>query len=385
MSDWKMGQLGMNFDPAAGGVDRYFFDVLRGLGGVGMSVTAGAFGAVPEMPVHRLVSLGNATAPLPQRLRAVRKFAGELSGEARTLLAWHFALYGWAALAGFPKNAVLQTVAHFHGPWAEESAAEGQSRWVVRGKRWIERAALARARRVITLSQAFAGKARWDYRVASEKIRVVPPGVRLEQFRPQEMEGCRRVLGWPVGVPVVFCVRRLVHRMGLEELVEAWEGMSTHYSGARLILAGAGPLRGILEERVARLSDPTSVQLLGRVPEEQLPLCFAAADATMVPSRLLEGFGLVALESLACGTPVLVTPVGGLPEAVAGLDRSLILPATGIEALRAALHRVGRSVTGTRELPDRSACRTYVEGNFSPELFVRRLLAVYEEAAQPTP
>ena len=69
------------------------------------------------------------------------------------------------------------------------------------------------------------------------------------------------------------------------------------------------------------------MRFLGKVDEETLVRCYRAADVSVVPTLALEGFGLVVLESLACGTPAIVSDSGGLPEAVANLDRSLIVPA----------------------------------------------------------
>ena len=83
----------------------------------------------------------------------------------------------------------------------------------------------------------------------------------------------------------------------------------------------------------------------------QLPLAYRAADLTVVPTVALEGFGLIAVESLAAGTPVLVTPVGGLPEVVAALSPALVLAATGSAPLADAVIRADQSLLSklTRE------------------------------------
>ena len=69
--------------------------------------------------------------------------------------------------------------------------------------------------------------------------------------------------------------------------------------------------------------------LLGFVPDEQLPLAYRAADFSIVPSVALEGFGLIVAESLAAGTPVLVTAVGGLPETLEGLAPQCVVQERG--------------------------------------------------------
>ena len=105
-------------------------------------------------------------------------------------------------------------------------------------------------------------------------------------------------------------------------------------------------------------------------------MAYTAADFSIVPSQALEGFGLITLESLACGCPVLVTPVGGLPEVVQNLDPTLILRGTSREALAEGIHR------GLSEpLPSAVLCREYVEKNFSWPQITRRVLEIYREVA----
>src|SRR5205807_5699025 len=128
---------------------------------------------------------------------------------------------------------------------------------------------------------------------------------------------------------VVAAVRRLVPRMGLDVLLDAWQALG---SPGVLAIGGDGPLRPELEAR-----GDESVRFLGRLSDDDLVALYSAADVTVVPSLALEGFGLVVLESLACGTPVVVSDAGGLPEAVAGLDASLVVPAGDAGVLAARL------------------------------------------------
>jgi glycosyltransferase involved in cell wall biosynthesis len=94
-----------------------------------------------------------------------------------------------------------------------------------------------------------------------------------------------------------------------------------------LLIAGKGPLHDALSARIEDLGLQRHVRLLGYVPDADLALAYRAADLSVVPTVALEGFGLITVESLAAGTPVLVTPVGGLPETVQALAPNLILPA----------------------------------------------------------
>lgn len=382
----KILELGMHFDPAGGGADRYFAGLLDGLTGLtGLAslrapCTAAAFG---EAAGDSRISLGPVSSPLPQRLRALRR----LPLDGYDLLAPHFALHAWPLLGPWRRTG-KPLVVHFHGPWADESAQEGGGRASVAAKRWIERRVYGAADRLIVLSHAFGDLLARRYGVAPEKIAVIPGGVDLERFRPLPSQACtqaeaRERLGWPgIGnATVLLCVRRLVRRMGLEALLEAFAAVAPEYPNTVLVLGGRGPLAGPLQERARALRLAEQVRFAGFIPEADLPLAYAAADCTLVPSQALEGFGLIALESLACGTPVLVTPVGGLPEAVAGLDPSLVLADGTPNALADGLRR---ALSSGDSLPSRARCREYAQAHFGWSAIARRVHKVYQEARETT-
>ena len=144
-----------------------------------------------------------------------------------------------------------------------------------------------------------------------------------------------------------------------------------------LLIAGSGPLRGELMAQIQARGLEGHVRLLGRLPDTQLPLAYRAADLTVVPTVALEGFGLIAVESLAAGTPVLVTPVGGLPEVVAGLSPALVVEATGASALGDALLRALRGDLG---LPGAEACREYARAHYDCRKVATHTAEVYREA-----
>ncbi|HWJ21248.1 MAG TPA: glycosyltransferase, partial [Gemmatimonadaceae bacterium] len=120
------------------------------------------------------------------------------------------------------------------------------------------------------------------------------------------------------------------------------------------------------------------VRLLGFLPDAQLPLAYRAADVTVVPTVALEGFGLIVAESLAAGTPAIVTPVGGLPEVVEALSPSLVTEAAGPRAIAASL---SAALDGTLALPNAAACARFAANNYSWDVIARRVAEVYAEAA----
>jgi glycosyltransferase involved in cell wall biosynthesis len=162
--------------------------------------------------------------------------------------------------------------------------------------------------------------------------------VERARFAPvSERRAVRKQLGLPVDGPLLFCLRNLEPRMGVELLLDAMPAVLAHYPTTVLVVGGDGPLAAPLRAHAARLGLGAAVRFCGFVPEGVLPAHYAAADASVVPTRALEGFGLVTLESLACGTPVIGTPVGATPELLMPLDRALLADAPTAEALARAL------------------------------------------------
>jgi glycosyltransferase involved in cell wall biosynthesis len=198
---------------------------------------------------------------------------------------------------------------------------------------------------------------------------VIPPGVDLTFFNLGPKGAARAKLGLPTTTLVVLAVRRLTPRMGIDVLLQAWR--RTMVEPKVLLLVGSGPDRIRLEAMALGLGLEASVRFLGRVSDDTLVDLYRAADTTVLPSVAWEGFGLSALESLACGTPAVVSDVGGLPEAVGDLDPSLIVPAGDAGALAA---RIEAAYAG--RVPNADACRQYAEG-FSWKAVAERHVALY--------
>ena len=119
------------------------------------------------------------------------------------------------------------------------------------------------------------------------------------------------------------------------------------------------------------------MRFLGFGADQELPAAYRAADLTVVPSVAAEGFGLIVVESLADGTPVLVTPVGGLPEVVRELSPEMVLPATGACSLAEGLTT---ALAGELALPDSEAARTYARARYDWPVVAACVRDVYLEA-----
>jgi len=168
-----------------------------------------------------------------------------------------------------------------------------------------------------------------------------------------------------------------VRRMGLEDLIDAIKQVKQRHPDVLLLIAGRGRLESELQQRIDAAGLTDNVKLLGFVPDAHLPSLYRAATLSVVPTVALEGFGLITVESLSAGTPVLVTPVGGLPEAVAGLSQDLVLPSTGAGAIAEG---IDGALSGRIKMPDEHACKAYAREHFDNAVIAKRVADVYAEA-----
>lgn len=208
----------------------------------------------------------------------------------------------------------------FLSPWAAEWAIEHPdagwlSRWVNAGFRnRLERRALRSAPGVFVASEFMRGKLREHHpEIPVSRIDIIPGAVDLQRFSPDpQVAAARARFGIEPG-PVVLTVRRQVERMGIDLLLRAAAGVP----GVQVVLGGEGPHRARFEALARELG--VRARFLGFVPDEDLPALYRAADLFVLPTRALEGFGFVAIEAMACGTPAMGTPVGAIPEVLGPL------------------------------------------------------------------
>ena len=137
------------------------------------------------------------------------------------------------------------------------------------------------------------------------RLSVIHNGVDLEKFSQPQVP--------PLAGPYILAVGQMAAHKGFDLLLEAFANAAPQYPQVRLVLAGEGPQRPILEARAAQLNLSQQVFFTGRINEEQVAAWMAGCLFLAVPSRR-EPFGMVALEGMAAGKVVLAAPVGGIPE-----------------------------------------------------------------------
>lgn len=370
--------LGMGWFPdQPGGLNRYFRCLHHALVVAGERPSAVVLGPALHPPPSLTVA-AQAASPLP--LRLVR-FAGSARRAAKgaDLLDAHFALHALLPLL-LPTLRRMRLVVHFQGPWAAESASVGQPPWRVWLKRTLEGAVYRRADACVVLSPAFGRILVENYRVSPWRIHRLVPGVRLDEFSPASRVTAKSWFGIEPDRWVVLAVRRLVPRMGVEVLLRAWSEFTAARPGALLLVAGDGPERAGLEVLARRLGIDEDVRFLGRVDERDLVEAYRAADVSVVPSLALEGFGLVTLESLACGTPVVVSDVAGLADVPAQLDPTSVVPSSDVSALAT---RLLDAASGSAPLSSGAECRRFAQA-FSWAAVAERHVKLYRQVSSPT-
>ena len=374
----KTLQIGMGWFPEeSGGLNRYYYGSSHNLPKAGVDIQGLLTGSkqIVNTTQQPIEIFAPTEAPLLNRWRGIRNSIKQLKMSEYDAVVTHFALYTFPILNQIGD---LPLVFHFHGPWALESSAENQKALNVKLKKTLEQIVYRRASRFIVLSQAFKHVLHEQYGVPLYKIHIVPGGVDLEQFKISSSRTEARVeLVWEKERTIIFCVRRLSKRMGLENLIQAIARVKTQYPDILLYIAGKGALADTLQAQIAELNLTNHVHLLGYLPDEQLPTAYRAANFSIVPTTSFEGFGLIIIESLAVGTPVLATPIGGIPEILQPFCPDLLFEDASVDKLTEGIIEV---LSQKRQLPNSEACQAYVTNNFSWSVIAPQIKSVYELA-----
>ena len=224
--------------------------------------------------------------------------------------------------------------------------------------RWAEGRGLRRSGRVVVLSDFSRTMLERVHGTLEAPVVKIPGGTDLKRFGPvANRAAARRALGTPEDGLLLFTVRNLEPRMGLDALIRA-VALVRKDLAVRLLVGGQGRLRRQLEDLTTSLGLTDVVRFTGLIPEADLPRYYQAADLFVLPTREQEGFGLVTVEALACGTPVLGTPVGATPEILLPLEPGLLTDDASPEALARGIVRVA-PLLGDPAF--RARCRAHAE------------------------
>lgn len=341
----------------AGGMNVYVRELSKGLGRLGVEVdvftrcqTLGPTEITQIGPNARVIHLeagepryipkGELFAFLPQFMEHLEQFRH--STRLRyDLVHGHYWLSGWvgARLArpwGVPFVQMFHTLGLLKNTVAR-STSEREPALRIQGESDV----VAAADRLIAANPIEYGHLIDLYDADPRKIRIVPCGVDVELFRPIGRQDARSRLGLDNG-PYVLFVGRLEPLKGVDVLIDAISILVRQGSPVRLMIAGGnldGEVATQLRHCVASLRLDSHVHFLGPVDQKDLPDYYAAADVCAMPS-FYESFGMVAIEAMACGTPVVASRAGGLQFTVRNGETGFLVPAGHADPLAEAIGRV---------------------------------------------
>ena len=248
-------------------------------------------------------------------------------------------------------------------------------------RKWMEKWILDKCDEIVVLSAFTQGKLSNLYKIPSRKVSIVPGGVDLKRFKPvaDRME-IRQRFNIPQNRVVLFTVRNLVRRMGLENLIYSLKTIIDEAPELYLVMGGSGPLKDSLDALTREMGLENHIRFTGFISENELPDYYRMADLFVLPTRELEGFGLVTLEAMASGVPVLGTPVGGTKEILGLFDRDFLFkdsnPDSMAELIFENYQKIREDPPAWEEISQR--CREFVEDNYSWEKNVGALENIFD-------
>lgn len=248
-------------------------------------------------------------------------------GVAAALLAWHFNKPFTVTARGSDINLIAKY-------------------WIPRTlMQWTSK----RASASIGVSQALT-RAMAELDMPTERLITMPNGVDLRRFHLVPLHEARTTLGWPQG-PTLISVGNLVENKGHHIVIEALVNLPEF----RLVIAGEGPELAALQSLSQRLNVSSRTQFLGHVDQATLTSCYCAADILVLASSR-EGWPNVLLESMACGTPVVATRVGGIAEIVTSGSVGRLMAGRTVADAVASINALWH------QLPDRASVRSHAQG-----------------------
>ncbi len=392
----KVAQLSTRYPPGPGGVERHVAELAPRLARRGHRVdvyTSELYQEFPWRPlspsvpreettdfgaVHRLKVW---TLPGELHYPFFRGLGAALRRDRPDLLHAHTYGTHQVTVAGrhrrrFGTPLVLTT--HFHPIWSIEG---GWIRHRLRGF-YDRRIAgpIVEAADVVIVQTREEARLLGSLGLPLRRVEILPPGYRPLPPPPDEPESFAARAG--VDGPFALFVGRLASNKGLLDLLDAFAIVAREHPAARLVVVGEdGGMRSAVESRIRSAGLERSVRLLGHLDDDRLlAAAYREAAVTVLPSEY-EAFGLVLLESLAQGTPVIASRVGGIPEVVDDDRAGLLVSPGSVPELSAAIRRLWEDPALGRRLGEYG--RSTVVPRFTWEALADRLDAIYRGLVPP--
>jgi D-inositol-3-phosphate glycosyltransferase len=324
----QLGQMGIHVDVFTRSQDDHVPHVLHELG-YGNRVVHILAGPEHPIPKQELVNY------IPQFVEGIKAFACE-KGITYDLIHSHYWMSGIAAESlsdlwgGTPIVHMFHTLGEMKNRVAR-SEAEREGEYRIKGEKQVIR----RANRIIVSTIAELTQLRFLYRANDRKLVVIPPGVDVSHFYPIPSDEAKMYVGLKPEDRMVLFVGRIEPLKGVDTLIQAMSCLQLNEQRpVHLAIIGGDPAASPEEmsaemARLQKLCDDLAVGqtvvFLGKRDQDKLPYYYSAAALVVMPSHY-ESFGMVALEAMACGTPVIASEVGGLAYLVKDGETGFTIP-----------------------------------------------------------
>jgi D-inositol-3-phosphate glycosyltransferase len=251
-----------------------------------------------------------------------------------------------------------------------------------------ERQVLRLADRIVAATLAELAQLQWLYQADTRKIVVIPPGVDLTHFYPIPADEAKAFIGIPPCDRMLLFVGRIEPLKGIDALIQALAIMRQNGVQVCLAVIGGDPdlSPATLSDEMKRLQAmreqyglQDTVAFLGRKSQNTLPYYYSAAEAVVVPSYY-ESFGMVALEAMACGTPVVASQVGGLAFLVQDGITGFTVPVDEPKALASRLTDLVQHPILQERMGHQAAIFAQ---DYGWERITSRMIKLYEEVLNP--
>jgi D-inositol-3-phosphate glycosyltransferase len=378
-----LGRLGVHVDVFTRSQDEHVPHVLHdlGFGNRVVHIPAG-----PETPLPKK-DLSNF---LPQFVEGIKNFAAEKEIQY-DLIHSHYWLSGLAAESlqstwKIPFVHMFHTLGEMKNRIAR-SSEEKEGEYRLDGERRI----LEHAERIIAATMAEKAQLEWLYKADGRKISIIPPGVDSSHFYPIPADEAKSYISLPLNERMILFVGRIEPLKGVDTIIRAMAHLKLSDISKRhpvhLAIIGGDPnaspeemnaemLR--LQQMCHDLCMDRMVVFLGKRGQDTLPYYYSAAEAVVMPSHY-ESFGMVALEAMACGTPVIASQVGGLAFLVQDGVTGYSIPDQDPDALAESLKKILGDSSVRAEMGKRAA--EYAR-EYSWPLISTQILEVYEEISR---
>jgi glycosyltransferase involved in cell wall biosynthesis len=364
----KIGIIARTVPPLdRGGIQTHVFELSKALANKGIEVHLFIKGGqlkIPDINIHEIRPIPLPRLTLGEYVSFSLLSAGMVKAVGLDLVHGH-SMYSFGYAMTRKKG--LPYVLTAHGTQKNELKHTLKTRPTPNhvitdfGSMLMERYSAKKADAVVVVSQENKRDIMAQYGIPQNKVRVIHNGINPDRFKASELDGNR-----------IIYVGRLHERKGVDRLLMSFKKVLDEMK-AELVIVGSGEMEGHLKELARKLDIEESVRFCGFVDDEDIPGLYASSSLFVMPSYY-EGFGIVLLEAMASGLPVVATATGGAPELVENEKN-------GFLATHENMHKSIISLLQDRALMRNcgSNNRKKAIGNFSWDAIAERTIEVYSE------